>query len=287
MPQQRSSRRGSGYRRGSSNRYPYQEPQWGQVFQSSQDNLLSQLTSPEATLAIASNLISTLLQSQQTQVHSYTDRGQPGGGRGGSNYGQRGQYPNRKYGDYHNNDFYREGQVRRGGSQRGQTGGPYRERTTGTQRGHDTMRARGRGGSNKQPMRGKVAGKKDEAVDKKRSIKLAQNVLERSPNKGSGGSNVAYFMQGLFRGNDVGLGCIRDLRVSLTGVRDGGGRELRGAVLPVTDASQRSVCSFYPPQIGGSGGLGLPPSGHEAREGDVWLVTLNPGGLNIEGGGEG
>nr|CAD7600945.1 unnamed protein product [Timema genevievae] len=208
MPQQRSSRRGSGYHRGSSNRYPYQGPQWRQEFQSrqsSQDNFLSQLTSPEATLAIASNLISTLLQSQQTQVtwaadatnsgnmgkalalyqwgegtkvveflfqvHGYTDRGQPGSGRGGSNYGQRGQYPNRKYGDYHNNEFYREGQVRRGGPQRGRTGGPYRERTTGTQRCRGTMGARGRGGSNKQPMRGKAAGKKDEAVDKKRNSK--------------------------------------------------------------------------------------------------------------------
>nr|CAD7264394.1 unnamed protein product [Timema shepardi] len=141
MPQQRSSRRGSGYHRGSSNRYPYQGPQWGQVFQSSQDNLLSQLTSPEATLAIASNLISTLLQSQQTQVHSYTDRGQPGDGRGGAKSG---------VGDP------------RGVGQEGPTGsarqGP---------KGAVTPLARGRGGINKQPMRVKAAGKKDEAVDKK------------------------------------------------------------------------------------------------------------------------
>nr|CAD7433935.1 unnamed protein product [Timema monikensis] len=38
---------------------------------------------------------------------------------------------------------------------------------------------------------------------------------------------------------------------------------------PASDASKRSVCSFYPPQIDGSGALGLPPSGHEAREGNV------------------
>nr|CAD7266528.1 unnamed protein product [Timema shepardi] len=45
----------------------------------------------------------------------------------------------------------------------------------------------------------------------------------------------------------------------------------RGAGLPVTDASQRSVYSFYPPQIGGSGAPGLPLSGHESREGNELL----------------
>nr|CAD7444880.1 unnamed protein product [Timema bartmani] len=306
MPQQRSSRRGSGYHRGSSNRYPYQGSQWRQEFQSrqsSQDNFLSQLTSPEATLAIASNLISTLLQSQQTQVTWAADATNSGNmgkalaryslisvgcmatqtgvslvvaeegqitGRGANtrteNMGTTTtmtsiesyavQFNSDKTWHIHclsftvaaitplcprigslsfvvlnpqgvsqshsaplplaNHDLTTTGPSPAWGTPEGSNrralqgahnrdpkgswhhGSHYRERTTGTQRGRGIMGARGRGGSNKQPMRGKAAGKKDEVVDKKRrtrSIKLAQNMLEHSPNQGSGGANVAYFMQ--------------------------------------------------------------------------------------------
>nr|CAD7267392.1 unnamed protein product [Timema shepardi] len=65
----------------------------------------------------------------------------------------------------------------------------------------------------------------------------------------------------------------------VTAVNRIGRMVMRGAGLPVTDASQWSVCSFYPPQRGGSGALGLSPSGHEAREGNVY-----PEIVNIEGG---
>nr|CAD7429840.1 unnamed protein product [Timema monikensis] len=110
----------------------------------------------------------------------------------------------------------------------------------------------------------------------------AMNRIGRMVRRVTAGNRIGRVVRQVNVGNRIG----RVVRRVIAGNRIGR-MVMCGAVLPVTDASQRSVCSFYPPQIGGSGGLGLPPSGHEAREGDVWLVTLNPGGLNIEGGGEG
>nr|CAD7407179.1 unnamed protein product [Timema cristinae] len=54
----------------------------------------------------------------------------------------------------------------------------------------------------------------------------------------------------------------------------------RGALLPLTDASKRSVSSFYPPQIGRSGALGLPPSGHEGSASQRWQALVQERLLN-------
>ncbi|XP_063229372.1 zinc finger protein on ecdysone puffs isoform X2 [Bacillus rossius redtenbacheri] len=93
-----------------------------------QTNLLSQLSSPEAQLALASNLLSTLLRPQQQQVPSLLSLGamnQGGGGGGGPGYHPPPQFGPNRFQDRRmkggRNDgrrmepYTKPGQARRGG----------------------------------------------------------------------------------------------------------------------------------------------------------------------------